>query len=366
MDNIKRKFEQIKDERHQSYVEHRLADVLILVMCAVLCGIDQLEEIMSYGKNKLEFLRKTFSIEKIPSKPTLSRILNIIDPDEVGMVIIEIMREHMSEIGEIVAVDGKAIRSTSIKGKAHSALQILTAYCTESGVVIGQEAIVHQDKTNEIPMFQEMLKTLDVKGKTITADAMHCQTKTCEKIVKKGGNYCFGLKENQKNFYEDVKLYFETETDFEKFTTCEKHNGRAEKRTCYKFRDIDWLEQRKEWMNLRSVFAVNRIVTTKHGTSQETGFYISSLDESPEKLLQVVREHWKIESLHWLLDVVFAEDDCNLKNDEAQKTLNSFRKLSLLVHKNYIAKQPKKRTIKGNMFDCLLTDDKLAKVIENL
>jgi predicted transposase YbfD/YdcC len=366
MERVRKKFEQIKDERHQSYVEYKLADVLILVMCSVLCGIDQLEEIVSYGKNKSEFLRKTFSIERIPSKPTISRILNIVDPDEVSTIVIEIMREHVSEIGEIVAVDGKAIRSTSTKGRVHSALQILTAYCTESGVIIGQEAIVHEDKTNEIPVFQEMLTTLDVKGKTITADAMHCQTKTCEKIVKKGGNYCFGLKENQKTFYEDVKLYYESKTGLEMFTTCEKHNGRVEKRTCHKFRDIDWLEQRKDWMNLRSVFAVNRIITTKHGTSEETGFYISSLDESPEKLLQVVREHWKIESLHWLLDVVFTEDDCNLKNDEGQRTLNGFRKLSLLVHKSHIAKQPKKRTIKGNMFDCLLTDHKLVKVIENL
>jgi predicted transposase YbfD/YdcC len=257
-------------------------------MCAILCGIDQLEGIVSYGKNKANFLKETFGIKKIPSKPTLSRILSMIDPEKVGAIIIKIMKENVEELGEIVAVDGKSIRSTGVKGKFNSALQILSAYCTESAVIIGQRSIVREDKTNEIPIFQEMLDTLDIQGKTISADAMHCQTKTCEKIIKNKGNYCFGLKENQKNFHTDIVKCFDTEHNFDTFTTTEKHNGRFEERTCLKMWNISCLDERHEWAGLRSVFAVKRVVTNKYKTSTETNYYISSLNETPENRSQTL------------------------------------------------------------------------------
>jgi predicted transposase YbfD/YdcC len=361
---IRAKFSKIRDKRHRSYVEYPLIDVLILIMCAILCGLDQLEDIISYGKNKADFLKKAFGINKIPSKPTLSRILSMIDPEEVGEIIIEIMRENVKELGEIIAVDGKSIRSTARKGKPYSALQILSAYCTESAVILGQRSITQADKTNEIPVFQEMLETLDIRGKTITADAMHCQIKTCEKIIEKCGNYCFGLKENQKKFHAEVVEYFLSEHNFDVFTTTEKHSGRFEERVCSKIKNIDCLKERHEWIGLKSVFAVKRTITTKYKTSIETNYYISSIDEKPEKLLRIVREHWKIESMHWLLDVVFSEDNCRLKNDAGQKTLNSFRKLGLLLHKKYVAAQQKKRSIKGNMLDCLIADSNLLALIK--
>lgn len=168
MDKIKEKFSLISDTRHQSYVEHKLSDILIITMCAVLCGIDSLSGIISYAENKREFLKDKFSITKIPSKATLSRVLNMVDAGKVAVIITGIMKESVEETGNIVAVGGKAIRSTAEKGKPHSALQILTAYCTESSVVLGQEAI--HEKTNEIPVFQEMLEYIDIKGKTVTAD----------------------------------------------------------------------------------------------------------------------------------------------------------------------------------------------------
>jgi hypothetical protein len=204
---VREKLSRIEDKRHQSYVEHNLVDVLIIIMSAVLCGLDELSEIMTHAQNRAEFFKNNFGIEQIPSKPTLSRILNMMDGGAVAKVIIEIMKERTDIIGKIIAVDGKAIRSTGKKDKAHSFLQILTAYATESGVTLGQETISGEDKTNEIPVFQSMLDYLDIKGKTITADAMHCQKETCKKIVKKGGDYVFGLKGNQKTLFDDVELF---------------------------------------------------------------------------------------------------------------------------------------------------------------
>lgn len=363
MKNIIEKFNKIEDTRHPSYIDHKLNGILIIIMCAVLCGLDQLGDICEYAESKSKFFKKHFKIKEIPSKSTFCRILNMIDGEKVAEIIVEIMLESADELGEIIAVDGKAICSTSEKGKPHSALQILTAYLTESGVVLGQKSI--HGKTNEIPVFQEMLDYLDIKGKTITADALHCQKETCIKITEKSGNYVFGLKENQKTFYDEVSLYFTNEIAYESFTTLEKGHGRIEKRTCYKFTDISWLSMYNEWCNLKSVFAVKREIENKHGNSEEVSFYISSLDETPEKFLYIVREHWKIESLHWILDVVLSEDECRVLSENGLKTLNIFRKLAAFYHKKFISSQTKKKSIKANMLKCLIDESFLIKIFNN-
>ena len=367
MDYIREKFSIIEDSRHPSYIDHKLTDILIVIMCSILCGLDELADITVYAQNKADFFKKNFGIEQIPSKPTLSRILNMIDGEAVAKVIIEIMIENVDFWGNIIAVDGKAIRRASEKGKPHSALQILTAYLTESGVVLGQKSI--HEKTNEIPVFQEMLGYLNIKGKTITADAMHCQKETCKKIIESGGNYVFGLKENQKLLYDDVELFINDKINaenLEEFTTIEKNGGRIEKRICQKVTDISWLNARNEWAGLKSVFAVRRIVTTKHTITDETSYYITSLSTTSKELLYISREHWKIESMHWLLDVAFSEDECGLLSESGQSILNILRKLALLLHKQYIGKLTKKCTVKASLLKCLMSEDFLCEIIASL
>lgn len=369
MERIRESLSQIKDTRHQGYIGHNLVDVLILIMGSVVSGMTELADMMVYFASKIDFYRERFGIEKYPSKPTLSRILNMIDGDEVGQVIIRIMRENAGNIGEIVAVDGKAIRSTGKKGKAHSFLQILTAYATESGVTVGQSAISYEEKTNEIPVFQSMLNCLDVKGKTITADAMHCQKDTCKKIVKQGGNYIFGLKGNQSNLSDDVKLFFEDPINNEeivKFQTLEKNGGRIEKRVCRATANVGWLTDLPLWAGLKTVFSVTRTVTTKNKTTEEVGYYISSLDCHPENLLAASRSHWKVESMHWMLDVIWNEDTSGILSENGNKTVNSFRKLALLAHKRYISNLVKKPSVKSNVLSSLLNDETLLSVIKCL
>jgi predicted transposase YbfD/YdcC len=365
--DIKAKFEVIEDHRHQGYIEHKLCDVLTIVMCAVLCGFDQLSDIVMYAENKAEILLSAFGIDRIPSKPTFSRILNAIDGEKVGAVILEIMRENYECTGNIIAVDGKAIRSTGEKGRVHSALQILTAFLTESGITLGQKPI--HEKTNEIPVFQEMLEVLDITGKTITADAMHCQKETCKKIIEHGGNYVFGLKGNQKTLYEDIKLFIDnppSRDSIEIFDApTEKGHGRIEKRRCFKVSDISCVEGVNEWSGLKSVFAIERTVENKHKTTRETNYYITSLARSPAQLLKITREHWKIESFHWILDVVFSEDECRLRSEESNKTLNSFRKLAIVVHRTYVKKNHLKISGKQSMLKAALNEDHLLALIGN-
>ena len=293
--------------------------------------------------------------------------MNMIKREKVANVKIEIMKEKTTELGNIIAVDGKAIRSTSKKGEANSALQILTAYLTESGVTLGQESI--HKKTNEIPVFQDMLDYLEIKGKVITADALHCQRETCKKIIEKGGDYVFGLKENQKTLYDNIKLFFTDSINNDNisvYESIEKNHGRIEKRICRKATSIEWLDVENKWVGLKTVFEVRREVTSKNSTSIETSYYISSHDTSAKELLKISREHWKIESLHWLLDVVFSEDECAVISDNGQKTLNIFRKLALLLHKNFIKQQSKKSSIKASILQALVSDKRILEILRSL
>ncbi len=138
----------IPEYRHESYIEHKLSDMLIVIMTAVLCGLDQLQDIVLFAQERVDFFTTYFGIRTLPSKATVSRLLNMVKAEAIIPVIVEIMKEEAKNLGEILAFDGKAIRSTSKKGKPYSALQILTAYMVESGVVLAQTSI--DEKTNEI------------------------------------------------------------------------------------------------------------------------------------------------------------------------------------------------------------------------
>jgi predicted transposase YbfD/YdcC len=354
----------IEDPRYQGFVKHKLSDILTIVTCAVLCGMDRLCDIMAYAENKKEFFRIHFGIEKIPSKPTISRTLAVIDGQKVAESILAMMQDAIGIKGDLIAVDGKAIRSTSPNGKPHAALQVITAYLTECGVVLGQEKI--HEKTNEIPVFQKMMSYLNVKGKTVTADAMHCQRNTCSMILNQGGDYLFGLKENQKTLHDDVELFFKDCPDnakVERFSTTEKNGGRVEKRICKKVDDVRWLQELHNWPGLRAFFSMERIVTVGGKTTREMSYYITSADTSAKQLLAFAREHWAIESLHWSLDVVFSEDSSRFLSENAHLCLNALRKYALAVHKKYLAEHHKKCSVKRHLTDCLLNEQLLLQLI---
>ena len=371
-EKTKERLSVVPDYRHSSYVSHKLSDILIIVMTAVICGLDQLNTIMVYAHEKSEFFARCFNIEKIPSKPTMSRVLNMLKAEAVTKVIIGIMKEEAGNLGKIVAFDGKAIRSTAEAGKPHSALQILTAYMVESGVVLAQESV--HEKTNEIPVMREILDDIEIEGKIVTADALHCQRDTCEKIVddEHGGDYVFGLKENQKTLHDDVALFFgdaSNDDSIESYKKTESNGGRIESRTCRKTNDLNFLSYH-EWPGLKSIFEVRRVFTTKNGSakSDETSYYISSLNTTAAEFMHISRAHWGIESMHWMLDSDFGEDECELLSENGQQSLNIFRKLALSVHKSYMATRPKNKkcSIKSNFLRCLVSDSALLDVFRFL
>jgi len=193
----------IDDERSQADVKHPLIDILKLVMIAVLCGMDELEKIIEYGKNKIEFLRKEFNIEKIPSKSTLTRVFAMLNPKWLSLSIVGILQTLIKEKPTQIMLDGKAIKSTDAIKSIEKMMNIVTAY-TDTGISLAQ--ITVDSKSNEIPAVRELIDMLDIQGMVLTMDAMHCQKETMEKIVDNLGDYVVQLKANQGKFYEDCLM----------------------------------------------------------------------------------------------------------------------------------------------------------------
>ena len=360
----------IEDERDAYTIKHKLIDILKLVMISVLCGMDELDKMIDYGNSKKEFLEKEFEIKSIPSKSTLTRIFVMIDPKWLGLSIVGIVQSLIKEKHTQIMIDGKAIKSTDAIKSIEKMMNIVTAY-TNTGISLLQKTV--DNKTNEIPAVKELIDMLDVKGMIITADAMHCQKETAEKIVNNGGDYVLQLKANQKSFYEDVYAMFDDkymdETDknceYEIYKTEEKSHGRIERRTCYVLNEIAFFtDYLANWKGLKKIFAVVREVEKDNKVTKEISCYLSSKNTTAENLLSYTRKHWEIESMHHILDVTYDEDRCKLLSQRGQENLNIFRKMGISMHKNYL--KNKKQTVKSNMFNCLLNDNLLLEVIGNI
>jgi predicted transposase YbfD/YdcC len=358
----------IDDERDQANVRHPLVDILKLVMLAVLCGMDELDKIVDYGKNKQEFLRKEFEINAIPSKSTLTRIFSMLNPKWLGLSTVCILKMLIKEKHTQIMLDGKAIKSTDAIKTIEKMMNIVTAY-TDTGISLGQMTV--DNKSNEIPAVRDLIEMLDVEGMIVTADAMHCQKETAEKIIENKGDYVLQLKANQGSFYEDVYAMFDDDymneadkdCEYETFITLEKSHGRIEKRTCYVLNELEFFtDYLAEWKGLKKIFAVKREVEKDGKKSTEISCYLSSKNTSAEKLLSYTRKHWQIESMHHILDVSYDEDKCKVLSQRAQENFNIFRKAGISIHKNYL--KGKKKTVKSNMFNCLLNDRYLIEILQ--
>ena len=358
----------IEDKRCQCDVRHPLVSILKLTMLGVLCGVDELDKIADYGNNKREFLSREFDIKKIPSKSTLTRVFAMISPRWLGLCIVGILKSLIKSEHEQIMIDGKAIRSTEAIQSIEKMMNIVTAY-TDTSISLGQ--VVADGKSNEIPAVRELLDMIDIKGAVVSMDAMHCQKETVEKIINNGGDYVVQLKGNQGNLYEDVYSMFDDkymdeadkDSEYEVFRTIEKGHGRIEKRTCYVLSGVEYFtDYIAQWRGLKKIFAVKRVVEKNDVISEEISCYLSSKNTTAEKLLSYTRNHWQIESMHHILDVTFDEDRCKLHTVNAQENLNIFRKSGISIHKNYLIN--KKQTVKSNMFNCLLCDNRLLEMLQ--
>ena len=269
------------------------------------------------------------------------------------------MHASMEAQGKTIAIDGKTICGSG--NNDHSAYHVVSAWVTENQITLGQ--LVTEEKSNEITAVPVLLDHLNITGSTVTIDAMGCQRNIASKISEKGADYVLALKANQETLYNDMVLYFMTETAQQACSTLEKDHGRIERREYYLETDIDWFSQQSDWVKMNGIGMVKTIVTNikTNKQSEECRCFITSLTDV-EEFARAVRNHWSIESqLHWHLDVSFREDTCRARKDNSPLNLNLMRKEALSLLNN--ADFSKRVSIRRKMSRAAMDNSVLEAVV---
>jgi predicted transposase YbfD/YdcC len=341
-------FSVLEDPRCAGKVVHRLIDILVIAVCAVIAGAESWEDIELYGKEKADWLATFLPLQNgTPSHDTFRRLFMIIDSEAIERCFLEWVASFSSiEQDEVVAIDGKTLRRSFDLGKKQKPFHIVSAFSTRQGMTIGQRKV--DGKSNEITAIPELLDSLNLKNSIITIDAMGCQRVIAEKIVAQKADYILALKGNQKRIHEAVKNYCDehcfrvgrsidpTEDYFD------DSHGRCVRRrafVCPKACDLPELQQ---WPGLRQVLAVETIrqVANQNTTQCEIRYFLSSCDAPAKEQIQAIRSHWGIEnSLHWVLDMSFREDECRIRDSNAAYCFAILRKIALnLIRQDSISK----------------------------
>lgn len=328
----------VADPRREHQRFHSLFDVLVISICAVICGVEHWTEMEEFGEAKQEWFASFLELENgIPSHDTFRRVFMLLDNIKLKEIFIDWIGAAVSlSKGALVNIDGKNLCGSRAPGKGKKALNVVSAWASEQSVVLGQVAC--QEKSNEITAIPALLKILDLEGCIVTIDAMGCQKEIVKEIVAKGADYVISLKGNQGNLHYDIKEYLDWAErsrfkgiEYESCETLEKDHGRIETRRCWVTEDIDWLEDKEDWENLKSVVLVEAIREVIGGAKTvERRYFISSLGANAESALRAVRGHWAIEnSLHWCLDIGFREDDCRVREAKSAENLAMLRHIGL-------------------------------------
>jgi predicted transposase YbfD/YdcC len=317
-------FEELEDPRQSGKVAYPLEEMLLQCLLAVLAGADSWVEIAEFGKKKLDFLRRFLAFEHgTPSHDQFGNLFAALDAEAFQNCFIAWVASLTRLAPDIIAVDGKTLRRSYQQGGGKAPIHMLSAWSSRQRLVLGQRKV--SDKSNEITAIPELLDLLTVKGAIVTIDAMGCQKEIAKKIVAKEADYVLALKGNQGSLSEDVELFF-SEQNACKFKdvvvsrhqTLEKSHGRIETRTYTSVDAIDWLKDRHRWTGLASIVMVESIREIGGGkTEQETRFYISSLAANAERQGDAIRRHWGVESHHWVMDMVFRDDECRIRKANA-------------------------------------------------
>lgn len=365
-------FSLVEDTRNQSYITYKLSDILFVLVCGMLCGCKELEEIIELVEERFEFFSKHCSIKRVPCIRTLTNILSVVKPDRLELCLQGIIRNVFNKNTEKrqICIDGKTI-SSRLPEEYENSIHVVTAMLADNYLSIGQQVV--DNKRGEIKAVRDLIEKINIKDTVVTLDALHCQKETVEKIIMNKGDYVIQLKANQGNFYEDVYAMFEDkyiditdkDCEYETYTTIEQGHGRVEKRTCYVLNEIAYFtDYLSEWKGLKKIFAIKRETEVKDKKTQEISCYLSSRNGTAEELMTYARNHWRIESFHWLLDVNLGEDNSKIRNEKVQICLNIIRKFSISIIKQYVENnEVKRKAIIANMRKCLMNVDYLESVL---
>lgn len=332
-------FENIEDVRQEGKVWHKLIKILFILVAAVLANAESLRDVVEFAKVREDWLKKHLELANgIPSYDTFRRVPGSINPEHFTKCFMSWTQAlSKNSKGKLIAIDGKTLRGSIDGSLDKKAIHIVNAWASENHIMLGQ--LKTQEKSNEITAIPELLELLLIKGCIISVDAMGCQKDIAKTIIGEKADYVLALKGNQENLYNDVVSFFESEEkdgfkdyEVEQYSTLDKGHGRIEKRKYYYVKDIEWLEWKDDWAGLQGIGMVVSEVTVKDKTTIERRYYISSLETGAKEFANAVRNHWGVESAHWILDMVFREDESRVRKNNAPENLSMVRKLALNIH----------------------------------
>jgi predicted transposase YbfD/YdcC len=356
-EKLKNEIKNVEDAANHNGYWYNVSGVLILMICGMLCGLQKIDDIHDWVKAApvQAFLAKYFGIERVPCRAQFYNILRCVDAEKFKISFARWMQGVLGTTlsGKTVAIDGKTVCGSDKLTKDGSILNIVSAYASELKMVIGSHECA--SKPSERAAFRELLELLDLKGTIVVADALHCTQKTVDAVIKAEADYLFVVKNNVPSLKASIETHFQTKTAGA-HTTIEKNGGRIEKRTAYACSEIEWLKGKKKWKNISTVGAIHRSFEKNGKTSSEWHYYISSAVLTSSELLNHARMEWGVESMHWLLDVHFAEDKTRVWDMNVQKILNTTRKIALNLIRifkeaNYHQRIPLTSVLKENLFD---------------
>ena len=336
-------FEIVEDFRQQGKVKHKLNEIFFIAIVATIANADSWIDICDFAIAKENWLKRYIELENgVPSHDTFERVFENIDSNAFNKAFIDWTYKLTDKTeGRIIAVDGKTSRRSFDNNK--DAIHIVNAWVDENDLILGQ--LKTHSKSNEITAIPELLDLLFLKGSIVTIDAMGTQKKIASKIDEKKGDYVLALKGNHSQFHDEVINYFDflikensLNVKCSMKTTLEKGHGRIEKREYFQCDDINWFKEKHLWVKLSSIGMVRRTITIKDKTTVEQSYYISSLKKPKEGecdlFAKAVRKHWGVESCHWILDVVFKEDDSRVRTNNGAANQSMLKKIVLNVLKN--------------------------------
>ena len=354
-------WEGLEDPRNGNAGLHDFHELLLIALCAVLCGGQGAVDMAMFAKEKEPFLRGFLTLANgTPSHDTFSRLFRQLDPKQFQAVFRRFMARFSEQCQGVVAIDGKVLRRSFDRASGKSALHMVSAWGCEQRMVLAQ--IATDAKSNEITAVPKLLAMLSLKNTIVTADALNCQRAIAAQIVEQGGDYALALKGNQGTLHADVVRFLD---DPQSETAASKPNidadhGRIETRTALVCTDIAWLQDAHQWPGLKAIGKVHRIRETSAGTTADTAYYLLSAALSPERLNDVARHHWGVENrLHWRLDVVMNEDQDRTRLGNGPENLAVLRHLAV----NALQNEGSKGSLRGKIKRAGWNDAYLTRVL---
>jgi predicted transposase YbfD/YdcC len=368
---IAKHFSRVKDPRIDRTKRHRLLDIILIAICAVICGADSWVDIELFGKTKIEWLKTFLKLPNgIPSHDTFGRVFAALNPQEFESSFMEwVQAINQLTQGQVIAIDGKQLRGSQDSGAGKNAIYMVSAWATENQLVLGQRKV--DDKSNEITAIPKLFKLLEVKGCIVMVDAIGTQTKIAKTIIEQGGDYILAVKENQGHLYEDIHDLFADNLQFNYegiphsyAKVVNKDHGRIELRQCWTISDPEYLaniRDLKRWEGIQTLVMILSERRIGDESEVQDRYFISSLESNAEKILRAKRSYWGIENrLHWVLDIAFNEDRSRVRKDNAPQNFAVLRHMALNLLKQ---EKSAKGGIKAKRLQCGWNVDYLLKVL---